>query len=265
MISISKHWGRSRAGLTLAELMVAAGILAVITAFSAQVMGDVTRIWTSGKGRSDTFTAARALMTRMRTDIERCIPIPDLPGFARTPSASSLELTTRVPGILSGDGGAGGSQQLPRPLSFVRYRLGAVGSEEGGYLVREDRAFLWDEPPFGADEGSARPRRICPNVIGFASRFVAPDGELQDQYVAPPRTNQTVAVFLALAVCDDREFQRMKLTGVLSQVTESFSSLDPQEWEEELAGANPSMPPVARQGVRVFQQTVPLPSRGRKD
>jgi len=262
MINCRNHRGRSRAGLTLAELMVAAGILAVITVFSAQIMGDVTRIWTSGKGRSDTYTAARALMTRMRTDIERSLPMPDLPGFVRNPSAAQLEFTTRVMGIVENQSGAG-STTVPRPLSFVRYRLGLAGSDEGGYLLREDRAFQWDEPPFGSSEGSAKTRRLCPNVVGFTHRFVKADGELEKQYT----TNQpVVAVLLALAVSDDRAYQRLKLTGDLSKVTESFSSLDPKEWEEALSGQKSSMPPAARQGVRVFQQMVPLPvTAGREE
>lgn len=256
-----------RAGMTLAELMVAAGILAVITIFSAQVMGDVSRVWLGGKGRSDTFTAARALLTRMRIDIERLLPLSDLPGFVRDPSSTTLAFSTRVQGVLSTGGGSGtGTAPAARPLSFVRYRLGAQGSEEGGYLVREDRAFQWDEPPFGADEGSAKARRLCPNVVGFQHRFVQRDGELSKTF----STNQvsgeeSVALQVSLAVADERAFQTMKLTGKLAQVTESFSSLEPEEWEEALSGVEATMPPEARKGVRVFHQVVPLPTAGSEE
>lgn len=267
MIYVGQDKRGPRAGMTLAELMVAAGILAVITIFSAQVMGDVSRVWLGGKGRSDTFNAARALLTRMRIDIERSLPLPDLPGFAKDPSKDTLEFSTRVQGVLSSGGDSGsGSAPAARPLSFVRYRLGALGSEEGGYLVREDRAFPWDEPPFGADEGTAKPRRLCPNVIAFQHRFVQRDGELSKNFSTNEVSGQaSVAVQVSLAVADDRAFQTMKLTGKLAPVTESFSSLEPEKWEEALGGVDATMPPEARRGVRVFHQVVPLPTAGREE
>lgn len=263
MIFITARIRGSRSGLTLAELMVAAGILAVITIFSAQVMRDVTRVWMGGKGTSDTFTAARALMTRVRTDIERSLPLPDLPGFVRGTSGEELEFTTRVAGISSGDSGSG-SDRRSRPLSVVRYSLASPGAEDGGYLIREDRAFEWDESPFGAAADSLRERRLCPNVMAFQHRFVQVDGELSKLF-STNSENKTVAVKLSLAVADDRSFQTMKLIGNLPQVAESFASIEPEEWEEALGGVNATMPPEARRGVRVFHQVIPLPTAGREE
>lgn len=260
MIYIGKRCRGPRAGLTLAELVVAAGILAVITVFSAQVMGDVSRVWLGGKGRSDTFTTARALLTRLRIDLERSLPTPDLPGFVRDPSMEQLAFSTRVQGVLDSGSSGGGGKTVARPLSFVRYSLGPLGSEDGGYLIREDRAFSWDESPFGAAEGTLRPRRLSPDVVGFAHRFVQRDGELGKQYVPAPASNQTVGVYLALAVSDDRTFQTLKLTGQLAQVSESFSSLEPEKWGEAVDGETSGLPPIARQGIRVFHQVVSLPS-----
>lgn len=256
----------TRAGLTLAELVVAAGILAVITVFSAQVMGNVSRVWLGGKGKSDTFTAARAVMTRMRLDIERSLPISDLPGFARDTDNDNLEFSTRVPGIVAGSASSGASQQADvRALSFVQYRLGKVGSQDSGYLIRADHAFEWDDPPYGSKVDSATERRLCPNVVGFTHRFVQRNGDLEKRFVPGAQTNKTVAVLLALAVADDRAFQTMKQTGNLQQVTGSFSSLEPEEWEKAISGESASMPTEARQGVRVFHQVVSLPTAGRKD
>jgi hypothetical protein len=267
MIHVGKRSGDPRAGMTLAELMVAAGILAVITVFSAQVMGDVSRVWLGGKGRSDTFIAARALMTRMRIDIERSLPLLTLPGFAKDPSGENLAFSTRVQGVLATGGGSGAdTAKAARPLSFVRYRLGSPGSDEGGYLVREDRPFQWDESPFGADEGSAKARRLCPNVVGYQYRFVRKNGEMSKTFSTNMVSGEaTVALRVSLAVADDRAFQTMKLTGTLSQVTESFSSLEPETWEEALGGTGATMPPEARKGVRVFHQVVALPTAGREE
>ncbi|MCC6356392.1 MAG: hypothetical protein IT577_21095 [Verrucomicrobiae bacterium] len=266
MICIGVRARGSKAGLTLAELMVAAGILAVITVFSAEVMGNVSRVWLGGKGRSDTFTAARALMTRVRIDLERSLPRAELPGFVRSPAKEQLEFTTRVPGIVESGAGSGGAQVPNRPLSFVRYRLGASGSAEGGYLIREDRSFLWDDPPFAADESSARPRLLCPNVLGFQHRFVRENGELSKVFSSDETAGQaTVAVKVSIAVCDDRAFQTMKLTGKLADVEEVFASLEPEKWDEALNGSNESIPPQARQGLRLFHQVVPLPMAGREE
>jgi hypothetical protein len=265
MIYAAKHFRGPRAGLTLAELMVAAGILAVITIFSAQVMRDVTRVWLGGKGTSESFTTARALMTRMRIDLERALPLPDLPGFVRNPSVEQLEFSTRVQGVLSGGEGSG-TATVGRPLSFVRYRLGAPGSDDGGYLIREDRAFDWQESPFGADEGAAKARRLCPNVMGFQHRFVQQDGELSKTFSTNQLSGQaTVAVKVSLAVADEQSFQTMKVIGSLSRVAESFASTEPEEWEEALSGASATMPAEARRGVRVFHQVVPLPTAGREE
>ncbi len=265
MTNLTKGIRGSKAGLTLAELMVAAGILAVITVFSAQVMGDVSRVWLRGKGQSDTFTAARALMTRIRLDIERSLPRPELPGFAKDTSAKDLEFTTRVQGVLD-SGGSGGGSQRARPLSFIRYRLAsAMSAEEGGYLIREDSAFGWEEAPFGASRDSGRPRRLCPNVLGFTHRFVPLSGNPEKTFVPPPATNLTVAVQVALAICDDRTFQTLKLTGNLSTVADKFASLEPENWEEAVSGRDSTLPDAARQGIRVFQQVVPLPVANREN
>lgn len=263
MMIIGKSRRAPRAGLTLAELMVAAGILAVITVFSAQVMGDVSRVWLGGKGRSEVFNTARALMTRLRLDLERSVPTSDLPGFARNPSAPRLEFTSRVQGVM--ESGSSGARTVGRPLSFIRYDLGAPTSDDRGYVLREDRAFSWEEPPFGADEGSARARRLCPNVLGFQHRFVGASGDLKTEFVGGSTTNRTVAVHVALAVCDERTFQTLKLSDQLSQVMQAFSSIDPLKWEERVSGAESTLPQMARQGIRVFHQVVPLPSIQEED
>lgn len=259
MIYIRKNNRKSRAGLTLAELMVAAGILAVITIFSARVMSDVTRVWLGGKGTSDSFMTARALMTRFRLDIERSVLERNLPGFVRNPDAERLQFSTQVRGIAEQAGG-GGAQKDQRPFSFVRYSLGALGSRDEGYIIRADQSFSWEDSPFGASDGEPKERRLCPNVVGFTHRFVQRNGELESQYVRPPSTNQTVALQLALAVCDDRTFQTLKLSGQLSQVSEVFKSLEPEKWDEAVSGESASLPVAARQGVRVFHQVVPLPT-----
>lgn len=261
MRQIIRGAGGTRAGMSLAELMVAAGILAIITIFSAQVMGDVSRVWLAGKGRSDCFTAARALMTRIRIDIERSLPLPDLPGFAKNTSEDRLAMSTRVQGVLSGSG----QQARARHLSYVEYSLTGAGGDSEGYLVRSDRAFSWQESPFGSGADTGTERRLCPNVVGFTHRFVQADGDLRKQFVGANETNRTAAVAVSLAVADDRAFQAMKVKGTLYQVTQALSSMDPEEWNGVLTGVSASMPPEARRGVRVFHQVIPLPTAGREE
>jgi prepilin-type N-terminal cleavage/methylation domain-containing protein len=247
---------RTRAGVTLAEILVATSILAIIAMLSSEIIANVSRLWLAGRGKSETFATARALLNRLRTDLDCGVFRADVPGFANprwnADPDRRLGFCARVQAPKAGS--TSGTTSRYRKLTYVTYRLES-GGRDAGYVVREDRPYDWNDSPFGdVGQSTSVDRRLCGNILGFRPRFVLSKGS----EVETLETNSVSAVSVSLAVADQATFRLLESAGLLAQAMQRFKSLKPEEWEKELVAADSTLPKVARQGVRIFHQAVPV-------
>lgn len=259
---------RRRSGVTLVEVMLATSILAVLTMLAAQAVDAVTDVWLAGRGRSESFATARALLSRLRTDIEAGVMRSDVPGFPNTdankPSINRLEFCSRVRSATQ----EGGDDD--RRLTYISYTLEKEGRDTG-YVVRTDTPYRWTESPFGSKADEGKGRRMCGNVLGFKHRFVVvwddePNvakeyentGSIRVDPARPEHLPRYGAVRVSLAVADGATFRLLESANLLSQALQLFRSSESEDWEKELVNAASTLPPAALRGIRIFHQAVPI-------
>ncbi|HSI84088.1 MAG: type II secretion system protein J [Candidatus Methylacidiphilales bacterium] len=254
----------THAGFTLAEMLVAMAVLAVIMVMLGQISQTVSQAWLDGQRKVNNFTKARAMLDMFARDVQGAVFRPDLAVF---PGSDTI-FYTRRPGVPSTSGG------VVRNVSLVRYSYNTDQSTTTtiSTLQRGDMAIPWNATastiPFGntTDFGTNTPtsRDTAPGVINYKVLFIYADGTNSLTYTAST-TNPVRAIGLTLAVVDDQSLKFLSLAQVLALRTAldancSGTTSVKADWEKYLASGLPwnSYPKRLGVGFKIFERYVIL-------
>lgn len=280
----------ARRGFTLVELMVSLAVLGITVLIFTQAIGGVSNAWRSAEERMNNHNKARALLSRLRTDIDAMVLRPDLVAFPDSPDEFGFYTLRR--------GVDGGGQPDARPLSYVTYDFESPASSrllrtDVGYSYAPGSALAFAQAtPGGAANPAEPPDRGTPppdpaldvaladGVIGFEWAFLKHDGTFSRtlDYIDGGRARTAKALVVAMAVMDDRAvtaLQRARGSGEISSLKQAFQAPapDPQgKWNpkaywDDILGLYPGASgTVAHQypsdfirGIRTFERTYAFP------
>jgi prepilin-type N-terminal cleavage/methylation domain-containing protein len=287
----ARRRGGRTCGFTLAEILVAVAILAIIVIMLGQMLGTMSRAWNFGHARANNFTKARAMLDLLAQDIQSGIFRPDLAAFPASlinvtpPTFPSWEFYTARPGVPTNTTPAGPL----RNVSVVQYTfIGPTNPNAGGIpntLERADDPLVWGDATlnayFGnltAFPGPTTPRDTAPGVIAFDVIFIQSDGSFSTTFTPvqapptpPPLPASTRAVSISLAVIDDQTIAKLssaQLTTLNSSLTAAVTDTPPKQsiksyWDAYLNGTSMNWklyPQGTGAGLATFERYVTLPT-----
>jgi len=142
--SHSRNCAGSSAGFTLVEMLVAISVIALLTAFMAQMLNSSSSLVAMSDKHMDADSQARAILDRMAVDlgqlVKRCDAsyyLKDTVTFPQTGN-DQLAFFSVVPGYLSGSPSP--VPAAPSPVSLVAYR---VNSTTMG-MERLGKGLIWN-------------------------------------------------------------------------------------------------------------------------
>jgi len=124
---------------TLLELLVAMGVLALLTALVSQLVNNAASITAMGNKRMDAEWQARAVFDRMAIDFARIVKRPDVDYFLKDGNANpqrgndQIAFYSEVPGYYP-------ETSSQRPVSLVAYRINSAPYR----LERLGKGLLWN-------------------------------------------------------------------------------------------------------------------------
>ena len=126
---------RRRLGFTLVELLIAMGILVIVTASTALIMRGITKAWSTGQLRTERYQQARLFFDLFSREIASSVASARYPMIGADPAGAGR---VKPEGILG-------------ELFFVGTLPGRAGLVERGYWVSADGALMChdDEPADG--------------------------------------------------------------------------------------------------------------------
>jgi prepilin-type N-terminal cleavage/methylation domain len=289
MISAIPFRHRSHKGFTLVELMVSLAVLSITVLIFTQAIGGVSSAWRGAEERMNNHNKARALLGRLRTDIDAIVIRPDLAAFPESPEEFGFYTLRR--------GVDGSNQADARPLSYVTYDFESPSSTR---LFRTDVGYSYSAAsplgfaePTPASNSQNKPDRGTPpsdtgadvaladGVVGFEWAFLKHDGTFSKtlDYVDGGRPRTAKALVVAMAVMDDKAIEaleRVKGQGQVASLKQAFEVPEPDaegnwnpkaQWDDILGlfpGASGSVarqyPPDFVRGIRTFERTYAFPS-----
>jgi type II secretory pathway component PulJ len=173
----------TRAGFTLAELVVSVFVLTIIMLMVTQLMSSATAITRTGNRHIDTDTQARVVLDRMALDFAQMLKRADTDYYVKGPEnytghgnghgwgrrpppgqlgSDQIALFSHVPGYNPSSG-------VSSPISLVAYRVNqGTTSDNPAYLrlQRLGKGLIWNgPPPSGNDSNNPRPMVFLPLLI----------------------------------------------------------------------------------------------------
>jgi prepilin-type N-terminal cleavage/methylation domain-containing protein len=280
------------AGFTLAELLVAVGVLGLLVLLFTQLLNSAASITTLGHKQIDTDSQARQLLDRMAIDFAQLMKRNDLDFFAKNTIAPNS-----VGGPMDGTGGQTKNDRIAfysgvpgyyppsgsqSPVALVAYRVNSLsGATAFNKLERLGKGLVWngvsatDKPvvfmpltisatwPAATSSSLADPNGnyeiIGPQVFRFEYCYLLrSNGSLS---ITPPSDISAIAAIVAdIAVIDSKSrvlLNDTQVTSLAGQLGDYTSGMSPGQlrnnWQNAL-NANTTLPRPALSGVRLYER-----------
>jgi hypothetical protein len=151
---VSCRWSvrHGRAGFTLAELLVAVGVLVLLVLLATQLLNSAATITTLGHKQMDADSQARQLFDRMAIDVAQMVKRPDVDYYLKSPSIGTPDCTTCVAQTgndqIAFFGATSGYYPTPNyqsPVSLIVYRINSDSTSSSyNKLERMGKGFIWN-------------------------------------------------------------------------------------------------------------------------
>src|SRR6266487_38044 len=146
-----KQRGRSR-GFTLAELLVAVGILVLLVLLFTQLFNSAATVTTLGHKQMDADSQARQLLDRMTVDIAQMVKRSDVDYFLKSTNTGAPDCTTCTSqagndqiAFFASTSGYYPTPSYQSPISLVAYRVNSdPNSSSYKKLERMGKGFVWN-------------------------------------------------------------------------------------------------------------------------
>jgi len=136
---------RSNSGFTLAEMLVAISVLALLAAFMGQMLNSSSALVATNDKHMDADNQARGTLDRMAVDMGQIVKRADVDYiFQKNPTSGStygndqLAFFSQVPGYLGSSPAP--SPATPSPVSLVTYRVNTTSMA----LERMGKGLIWN-------------------------------------------------------------------------------------------------------------------------
>lgn len=283
----------ARTAFTLVELIVSITVLLMTVLIFAQAIGGISTAWRGAEERMNNHTKARALLSRLRTDIDSMVLRPDLAAFPDTDDFGFYTLRRGVDGATGSDA---------RSLSFVNYDFQSDSSRllrrDSGFTYNESDDLLLGESPIpvgGIVDPTSLPNRgeapdesadvaLADGVLAFEWAFLRHDGKYSPtlDYVADGKSHTAKGIAVAMLVMDDAAVRGFEIAHY--RISDLIGDLDcdepldnggsgddqwnPKEkWNDQLglvpdAGADVAKkyPAQFLRGIRAFERMYVFPT-----
>lgn len=278
-------------GFTLAELLVAMAVLALLVVFATSLMNSAATITTLGNNRIDTDSQVRQVLDRMALDFAQMVKRDDLDLYAKGTAAprsvggamagnDQIAFYSAVPGYYPSTG----SQS---PVSLVGYRINAAaGSAASNKLERLGIGLVWNGVsttntpvvflPLTIGVSSSSPSGtwpaatsntasdtdhyevIGPQVFRFEYGYLLTDGS---SVITPPASVSGIAaIVIHIAMFAPKSKVLLtdpQITALAGQLADYSAGMVPgqllAQWQSTL-DANTSLPRPAISGVQLYER-----------
>lgn len=267
---------RKSRGFTLAEIMVALSILAVIMVLISQAVSMVSATWRSGIARVDNFSQARAVLNLINRDVQNIVLRPDVAAFVDAGGAPSFAFYSQVSGTQ-----ASAANSPARRLSLVQYFRNESATPP--VFQRKDSGFTYATNaaasislnqdgtlPTGS-LSAADAQTLAEGIIDFKWQTLDGKADVNPHFkykdtVAGDLT-RTRAIIVSLLVIDSNAF-RSADPALLAAIRGKFSGTPAgnrtyaQYWNGILKapGFGLDLRPGLRNAIRCFERHIPLPT-----
>ena len=283
------------AAFTLAELLVAVGVVGLLVFLTGQLFNSAATVTTLGNKQMDADSQARQLLDRMAVDFAQMVKRTDVDFFAKGTTAPNsvggtmtgndlIAFYSSVPGYYP----ATGSQS---PLSLVAYRVNSSSTSSSyNKMERMGKGLLWNgaapatptptPPPVvfmpltigpstasplgtwpAATSSSATDAAyevIGPQVFRFEYCYQNTSGTLS---VTPPSFSSMAAIVVDVAVIDPTskvllsDAQITTLAASLSDYTAGMVPGQLRNTWQNTLNANTTLPRPAISGIRLYERS----------
>jgi Tfp pilus assembly protein PilV len=275
------HIGVKRAdGFTIAELLIAVGVLVVLILLFAQLLNSAANITNLGHKQMDADAQARGLLDRMAIDFGQMIKRSDVTYYLKGGTGGSqtgndqIAFYSSTPGYYSTT-----TSTTQSPVSLIAYRVNPnSGNSAYNKLERLGKGLLWNgvsstENPLifwqqivspTDSDYAAFGEIIGPRVFRFEYYYLRTDGTVS---ATPPGISSLAAIVVDLAVVDPRtkailtDAQLGTLNGASGQpptLRDYGANLAPGQllttWRTALDANTIGLPRLAISGIRLYER-----------
>ena len=266
-------------GFTLAELLVAISVLALLVLFVSRLADSAAAITTLGHKKMDADSQARQLLDRMIVDFAQMVRRPDIDYYVKSsantqPGNDQIAFYSTVPGYYPSTG----SQSS---VSLVAYRINAQNK-----LERMSKGLVWNgvsasnapivflpltiSATWPAATNTAVDidyELVAPQIFRFEYAYLLNDGTLSDTPWATSAGHFNVngmqdatAIVVSIALIDSKSrtlIADSQLSTLLDNLPDFAPSMNPgdlvAQWQSVIDGTT-GMPRPALQGIRFYER-----------
>jgi prepilin-type N-terminal cleavage/methylation domain-containing protein len=284
-------------GFTLIELLVSMAILSIMLLTMATMMGFVSTIWLNGIGSMDNFTKARVVLNLVDRDIQMMVLRRDIAAFVDPSGASLDSYGNSICAFYTNVQGNPGTDT--RSISLVQYLLNNPGSQPTLQRLNYGMNFLAASgvtPAIGQTSKLAAPANstlqtetVFTGIVRFQIQFVDGTGTILTppytptgttkaagpfsfNFLAPADPSNPRSVVVSMLVLSNPAYKLATQGGgtIMTKLLSTFpntltgsNQTFSQYWNSilnpSIGTIDPTLPPVVRGGIQVFERRVPLP------
>jgi Tfp pilus assembly protein PilV len=267
-------------GFTIAELLIAVGVLVVLTLLFTQLLNSAANITSLGHKQMDADAQARGLLDRMAIDFGQMIKRSDVTYYLKGGTGGTqtgndqIAFYSAIPGYYSTN-----TSTTQSPISLVAYRVNSSASNSAfNKLERVGKGLLWNgvssqenplifwqplPPPTNGDYATFG-EIIGPRVFRFEYYYLRTDGTVS---ATPPGISSLAAVIVDVAAVDPKskallnDTQLATLNGASGQpptLRDYGAGLTPGQlltsWRAALDANTIGLPRPAISGIRLYER-----------